>query len=189
MSRPARAALSAGTCLLLLGTAACGVPADSAPRPIEGRGPNAELGRSPSPAPTGTARAVVYLVRDDRLVAVVRGVPAPASADDVLAVLAEGPTGRESDAGLSTAVLSGTALDTERRSAGIAFVAVPTEGASDSGRSDEVLGFAQVVLTLTSLTEVTGVRFLRDGNLLDVPRADGSLSREPLTRRDYTDLL
>ena len=58
----------------------------------------------------------------------------------------------------------------------------------DAARSDEVLGYAQIVLTLTG-QGATAVRFTRDGEQLDVPRADGSLTAQPLVRGDYTSLL
>ncbi|MDH6463718.1 hypothetical protein M2302_003915 [Micromonospora sp. A200] len=63
------------------------------------------------------------------------------------------------------------------------------EAADDAGRSDEVLAYGQIVCTLTSRHEVTTVAFLRDGAPLGVPRADGSLAVQPLTRADYAPLI
>lgn len=170
--------------------AGCGIRSESQPRTLDpGSAPFRSVGQSPITAPVGAGRALVYLLRDGAIVAVVRRVPDPPTPAAVLAALLGGPTGRESDAGLTTAVLSGTTLDKQDLSAGIAFVDVPTSSVTDSGRNDEVFAYAQIVVTLTALPDVHGVRFLRDGQLLDVPRADGSLASVSLTRRDYTALL
>jgi spore germination protein GerM len=181
----------AGLALALAVLAAgCGVRAESQPRTLDpGSVPFRSIGQSPTAAPVGAGRALVYLVRDGAIVAVVRRFPEPPTPEAVLAALVVGPSGRESDAGLTTAVLPGTTFDKQGIAAGVAYVDVPASSTTESGRNDEVLAHAQVVVTLTALPAVTGVRFLRDGQPLDVPRADGSLARVPLTRRDYTALL
>lgn len=184
-----RSAAGLGVALVLL-AAGCGISAESQPRTLDpGSAPFRSIAQSPTAAPVGAGRALIYLVRDGAIVAVVRRVPEPPTPDAVLAALVVGPSGRESDAGLTTAVLSGITLDQQGSDAKVASVNVPAKSKSDSGRNDEVLAFAQIVVTLTALPDVTGVRFLRDGMPLDVPRADGSLASVPLTRRDYTDLL
>lgn len=170
--------------------AGCGVRAESQPRTLDPRSaPFRSIGQSPTAAPVGAGRALVYLVRDGAIVAVVRPVPQPPTAKAVLATLVEGPSGRESDAGLTTAVMSGTSLDERGTETGVAFVDVPASTSTESGRNDEVLAYAQIVVTLTALKGVNAVRFLRAGRPLDVPRADGSLAQIPLTRRDYIELL
>ena len=175
---------------LALLAAGCGVSAESQPRALDpGSAPFRSIAQSPTAAPVGAGRALVYLVRGGAIVAVVRRVPEPPTPDAVLAALVVGPSGRESDAGLTTAVLSGTTLDKQGTAARVAYVDVPASATTESGRNDEVIAYAQIVVTLTALPAVTGVRFLRDGQSLDVPRADGSLVRIPLTRRDYTPLL
>lgn len=175
---------------LLLGSSACGIHSESAPRPLDdAAAPFREVRQGPTPAPTGTARALVYLVQDRRLVAVTRRVPAPPTPLAALAALQSGPSGGESDAGLTTSVLAGFTLDAKPRVGAKVNIDVPLPVSSDSGRTDEVLGYAQVVLTLTSVPGVTSVQFLRKGETLDVPRGDGSLARVPLTRRDYASLL
>lgn len=170
--------------------AGCGIRAESQPRLLDpGSAPFRSVGQSPTAAPVGAGRALVYLVRAGAIVAVVRRVPDPPTPAAVLAALVGGPSGRESDAGLTTSVLSGTTLDKQALSAGVAFVDLPASSVTEPGRNDEVLAYAQIVVTLTALPAVTGVRFLRNGQVLDVPRADGSVARVSLTRRDYTALL
>jgi spore germination protein GerM len=140
-----------------------------------------------SPASSGSARALVYLIHDGVLVAVSRAVPPDPSPAAVLQALLGGPSRRERDAGLVTAVTAATVNGSPE--GGVVTVEVPAPDASSSGRTDEVLGFGQIVLSLTSLRDITAVRFTRDGQSLSVPRSDGSLSAAPLTRRDYTGLL
>jgi spore germination protein GerM len=132
-------------------------------------------------------RALVYLARDGVRVAVTRQVPAPAGPKEVLQALLAGPSPREREAGLITAVSVTASI--AGRSGALLQVDVPAGNEQPSGRNDEVLGFGQIVITLTALTGVEAVQFMRDAQPLPVPRGDGSLSSAPLTRPDYTNLL
>jgi hypothetical protein len=129
----------------------------------------------------------VYLIHDGVLVAVARAVPPDPTPASVLQVLLAGPSRRERDAGLVTA-LTNAAVQGQPQ-AGLVTVEVPAPDGSGSGRTDEVLGFGQIVLSLTSLRGIKEVRFTRAGRPLAVPRSDGSLNPAPATRRDYADLL
>lgn len=173
-----------GGMVLLTG---CGLSAESDPRLLGPADVPAGARTNASPVASGATRVLIYLVLDDVLVAVSRSVPPSPTPSTVLQSLMTGPTQRERDAGLVTALSSATVQGDAR--AGVVSVEVPAPDESSSGRTDEVLGFGQIVLTLTSLRDVTAVRFVRDGKLLPVPRADGSLNPDPLTRRDYIDLL
>jgi len=174
-------------CVLLL--TGCGVGAQSRPTSLDpSAAPLGGLLGTPSPAPTGSARALIYLDRAGTLVAVVRRVPAPAAPGQVLAALVTGPTRREQQAGLVSSVPISWHLVDSSPTVGIVRVEIAsTSGAS--GRNDEVLAFGQAVLTLTSLPGVTGVEFVQDGKVLPVPRADGSLASAPVSRSDYAALL
>lgn len=179
-----------GTALLLVAAAAtgCGISAEPAPRPLSSSsGAFRSLRASPTPAPTGVGHVRVYLVQDGSLVAVTRRVPLATEPRDVLQALLSGPSTRESDAGLTTAVPAGVAV--VDRAGALLRLSLPDSTASDAQRSDEVLGLAQLVVSLTGLREVTAVEFVRDGHVLAVPRGDGKLSRSPLTRKDYLELL
>jgi spore germination protein GerM len=166
----------------------CGLHSDEHPRALDRRSAPINLNSTARPVVSGASRALVYLSRSGVLVAVARAVPSQPSPAVVLQALLAGPSGREQDAGLTTAVPRATVVDSSLVGGEIS-VEVPAQEASSSGRTDEVLGFGQIVLTLTSLPDVAGVRFVRDGHDLPVPRSDGSLSSGPLTRRDYADLL
>jgi hypothetical protein len=168
--------------LLLTG---CGVDAESSPRTLDA-GARPDIAVPPSSAPTGAAHALVYFVQDGQLVAVSRRVPAPPTPEGVLTALLAGPDLRESDAGLTSAAPAGVSYSGSTGS--LVQVQVPPADPADAARTDEVLGYAQLVVSLTSLRTVTGVEFVRDGRVLAVPRGDGSLSASPLTRKDYANL-
>lgn len=178
--------------LALLGallSAGCGVPVDAQARALDpSAAPYQVVTRQRSAPPTGTFRVVVYLVRDSALLPVPRRVPASPTPEQVLAALAAGPTSTEQADGVST----GLPVDGDISLSGVegttAVVSVPAE-AGTSSRSDAVLAFGQVVLSLTALPAVTGVLFEQDGKPLQVPRSDGSLSTGPLVRLDYRDLI
>ncbi|SCE98925.1 GerMN domain-containing protein [Micromonospora mirobrigensis] len=169
--------------------AGCGVPVDDRPRPVQappGPFPTAGTG-SPSVA-AGPVDETLCFVRDDGLDTVVRQVQALPALDVHLQRLLAGPDGPERDRGLATA-LPGTLTVTGARLAGrLAEVTVQPVG-EEIGRSDEILAYGQIVCTLTARGDVDRVSFRRGDRPLEVPKADGSLSREPLTGADYRPLL
>lgn len=180
-----RAAALALAGLLGLALQGCGVPDEDEPRPIE---PSLVIG-SPSQAAGNSAGAIVerlYLVRDEQLVAVERLVGSTADVAALLGDLIAGPTEAERDEGLSSA-LTGTDLI-----AGIRVVdgtAEVTFRPQSGGRTDDILAIGQIVCTLDARTDVDTVQFLLDGQVLNVPRADGSLTALPLTVADYRTLI
>jgi spore germination protein GerM len=131
---------------------------------------------------------VLCLVRDDRLVPVERRVDGTPTVDAQLQHLLAGPTAAERDSGLSTALPGAVAVAAARPRGTEVEVDVGETG-DETGRSDEVLAFGQIVCTLTARSDVDTVAFRRDGAPLGVPRADGALSRRPLTAADYAGLI
>jgi spore germination protein GerM len=168
---------------------ACGVPTDDTARPLDpSAAPYRVVTRDRVEVPTGSHRIVVFLVRAGALVPVPRRILAEPDPAAVLKALAAGPTAREQAEGLTTAL----PLDQDARVARIdgATVTVALPAASDaSSRSDAIFGFGQLVLTLTALPTVNGVRFEEGGKPLQVPRSDGALTSNPLGRLDYRDLI
>jgi hypothetical protein len=167
--------------------ASCGVPVDNSPRDL-GRSQVAYGSDAPAPDRFGPAVERLYLVRDGRLVRVVRRTPAPRTPSQMVEDLVAGPTRAEQQDGLTSALSQmkvGSTIVTQRRAAvEIGAPAVP------GARSDEVLAYAQIVCTLTSQgAEVGTVSFTRDAQTLAVPRGDGSLSTAPLTIADYAELI
>ncbi|MFF5175211.1 GerMN domain-containing protein [Micromonospora sp. NPDC000089] len=183
-----RRRLLAALAVLVLLPAGCGVPVDDEPRAV-----SAPPGPFPTPAggagtpSAGRVREVLYFVRDDRLTPVVRWVDATPTVDAHLQQLLAGPSAQERDAGLTNALpgamtvavagLSGTRATVDVREAG-----------QEVGRSDGVYAFGQIVRTLVARDDVDSVAFVRRGRPLGVPRADGSLSTQPLTADDYATL-
>lgn len=183
MRRP----LAAVLLVVLLG--GCGVPVDDRPRPV-----SAPPGSFP--AATGTATTdpdgrvdeTLCFVRDDGLAAVTRRVDGLSGVDTHLQHLLAGPDDAERERGLSTA-LPGTITVAGASATGTVVTIDVREAGEETGRSDEVLAFGQIVCTLTQRADVDSVAFRRDGQPLEVPRADGSLSALPLTAADYRPLL
>lgn len=168
----------------------CGIKAEPGPRALDpAAAPFRAAITEVSPAPTGAGRVLVYLARDGVLVAVTRRVPLPATPSSVLQALLAGPIQRELDAGLGSAVPPRVSVEPGSAVPGLVRLQVPAPDSSSGARTDEVLGYGQLVLTLTSLPGVSSVQFVRDGKVLSVPRGDGALSSAALTRRDFAALL
>jgi Sporulation and spore germination len=168
-------------------TAGCGVPVDGSPRDLDRPRP-AYGSDAPAPDRLGPAAERLYLVRDGKLVRVVRRVPAARTPQQMMQDLIAGPTRDEQQDGLTSALSSiqvgATTIAQRRAAVEIGAPAVP------GARSDEVLAYAQIVCTLTSQgAEVGTVSFTRDGRSLAVPQGDGLLSTAPLTIADYADLI
>ncbi|WP_435823543.1 GerMN domain-containing protein [Micromonospora echinofusca] len=182
-----------GALVVLALLAGCGVPTEDAPRtvaPPPGPFPSpGTVAATPSPTlATGRTTAVLCFVRDDRLVRVERRVDGTPTVDAQLQHLLAGPTPAERETRLTTA-LPGAVPGATARPRGTE-VDVELGGTGDeTGRSDEVLAFGQIVCTLTARSDVDTVAFLRGGAPLGVPRADGSLSRRPLAADDYAGLV
>jgi spore germination protein GerM len=177
----------AGTLVATLAVvAACGVPAEDSPREIPT--PPAPYRALTSPEPSesrpGPVAYRLFLVRDHQIVATTRTLPVYPSPEQQIQDLVAGPTAAERDSGLSSALTGVSIIRGVRVTDGIATVDV-AEDVPDTGRTDRVLAYAQLVCTLSTRPEVTAVVFRLNGQRLSVPRSDGSLSPGPLTASDY----
>jgi hypothetical protein len=185
--RPA-AALSAavGAVLLLTG---CGVPQDDRPRALEPREvPFASPTDSPVAEPAGDREVQLgFVVREGSVVLSSRTVEDPRTTTEVLELLFAGPSPDERAAGLSTLLPSTVTVEDVEVTDGTAVVTLDGPDDSEVLRL-QPLAYAQVVATLTP-GRVSGVRFRLDDTDLRVPREDGSLTNQPLSRRDYAGLL
>ena len=187
MSAPLRRLL-----VLLLVTAfcaACGVGPESSARPFppEDVPRGLLVGPTGSPQPAGPRVQQLVFVRESRLVRVQRPV-AEVTPRTVLADLFNGPLPDEGERGLTTALPTGAEVPTVDVQDGVASVSLSPQ-VLDSGRDDQVIALAQVVLSLAALPEVDEVRFVQDGVPIEVPRADGEVTTDPLREVDYGDLL
>lgn len=166
----------------------CGVPLEPAPRPVELPGRSSQTQSGATPGPAGVLTETLYMVNDGQLAAVSRTVPQMPTAEEQLGQLLAGPTAQEKQQGLTSA-LAGTDLGlTVKIQGGQAVVELATN-LDGTGRTDDILAFAQIVCTLTSRDDVQTVTFTRAGEQVEVPRADSSLTRNPLTAADYRSLI
>lgn len=191
--RPVRStiafALVAG---VVLAGAACGIRGDR----LRERGPDdVPFGLlRPDPTSTSTSAAVpapeavtVFLVRDDRLVAVVREMPRPVELADVVRAMTLGPNDIEAAGGLRSALGTAGVLRSVGVSGGIATVDLASAFRS-LPPNDQILGLGQIVFTLTGRAGVGRVAFTLEGQPVDIPRGDGSLTGDSVSREDYPGL-
>jgi spore germination protein GerM len=172
--------------LLLLG---CGVPTDDAPRALDpAQAPGGVL-ETEAPEAQGPGRIALYFVRGDpeRVVLQPRAVERSPTLEGLLGLLLEGPTQEQVAAGTRSAIPA--SLQVEDVDVGPGGVAVVTLGGDEAQVDTPLLGFAQIVATLTAPGRADAVRFRIDGQDLRVPRGDGSLTDAPVDRDDYADVL
>ena len=175
--------------------AACGVPTQGPPVTIT-RVPYDLTQPRPSdrstPAPTGTERPYVYMVRNDALVPVKASATDPGdparAISEVLAQLAEGPSEADRSAGLSTALGPDTGFRLAGFDAGVARIDIAA-GEQVPSPSRVPLAVAQVVLSVTSVPGVDSVLISRDGTPVELPLPGGALTAAPVTGRDYAALV
>jgi spore germination protein GerM len=105
-----------------------------------------------------------------------------------LTALLEGVTEDEAGMGLSSAIPEGTRLLGVEVSDGVAFVDLSREFESGGGSLSMMGRVAQVVYTATRFEEVEAVRFLLEGEVLDVLGGEGLIIEEPQLREDWVDL-
>lgn len=135
------------------------------------------------PGPGAVVR--IHLFDPDRsaLVAVTRQV-ARSGVDAIVRELEAEPTDAESSIGLRSALIdidAVAAVDVEGSTAVVGL----HESFTSLGGSEQVVAIAQLVYTLTARPDIEQVSVTIDGESVEVPRDDGTLTRNPLTRADY----
>ena len=106
----------------------------------------------------------------------------------MLTDLLAGPSDGERAAGITSALLGANVVSGAHLSDGHAIVELSAT-IENSARNDDVLAYAQLVCTPAGRADANGVTFTHNGQPVGVPRADGSLTQEPLTADDYIALL
>lgn len=128
--------------------------------------------------------------RDTGMVEVARAFAAPpddrvaAAVDAVL----QGPDEPERAQGLTTAWPAGELIESVSVARGIAAVDL-TPGFVELPGDRQLRAVAQMTCTLTAQPGVGQVRYTLGGSSIAVPRADGSVTGDPVTRQDYEALL
>ena len=173
--------------------ASCGIPHDAEPTLFPGGvvhpavapgDTDAQAGKGPG-APD--VAASVFLVQGERLVKVVRNVPS-AELSAVLTLLLDGPKQAEFAAGVRTAISPETTLRAARHEGDTAVVDL-SAAVVEVGGQEQILAVAQIVLTTTAVPGIEQVRFLLEGQAVEIPRADGTLTAESLRAADYQGLV
>jgi hypothetical protein len=147
-------------------------------------------GPHPQAAGSRVQNALVYFVRGNQLVPVFRSGPSSmTSAQLAMRQLLTGPSPEDQADGLTTAIPSDTALLGVVIDNGVATVNLSQEfeRAPESGSQVVYeLRLAQVVYTLTELTDVDAVRFKYEGDPVAVIDQDGNPVNGAVSRARYS---
>jgi spore germination protein GerM len=164
-------------CVAVLLACACGITTQGAPQPVVRN----QLPNTAVPQPPQVSSVVqVYLVRDGRLVPVIRS---GRSTDDAIRSLSAGPTTLDAGADLETRV--------PRRSVALGaghdedvVVMDVTSAFTELPDHDRFLAAAQLVWTATEICCATRVRVRLGTRALALPTDTGEVAR-PVRRDDY----
>jgi len=157
------------------------------PQTTPGSGTTENTGSQPKP---NRVSLEVWFTRDDGLVAVHRThAPTQRVATAAIESLLDGPTAKERDAGISTAVPDGTRLLGIGIRDGVATVDLTSEYQSGGGASSLQTRLGQVVYTLSQFPTVQKVNFRLDGSPVNVFSTEGIVLDHPVGRGDYANLL
>jgi len=186
MSR--RAPLPVAFAVALALAAACGIPSDGQPTVLPGGVVAPAVAPSePAGQPATDVDVSVFLVQAEQLVEVVRDARS-GGLRNALDLLLAGPREAELTAGLRTAISPQTALRSARLEGDTAVVDL-NAALVEVGGQEQILAVAQIVLTATAVSGVRQVRIRLEGQAVEVPRADGTLTSEALRREDYRRLV
>jgi spore germination protein GerM len=151
----------------------------------------------PTTAPATTAspttvvdpfiKVTLCFVRADRLLEVERRVPSRPSATEVIRLLLEGPATNPVEEALRSA-LPAESVGEVRVVGGVALLSV-NPALRELVAKEQTLAIGQLVCTLTAQRGIGQVSFEIDGQPVEVPRADGTVTPLPMSRDDFTELL
>jgi spore germination protein GerM len=179
---------------LLATTVACGAVGDSVDAgSTPTRPPTTTGGGAATTAPDGTSattNVVLYFTRGEKIVMVTRAVPKVTRIGaEAVKALVGGPTAAESADGLGTAIPEPTRFRDLTIADGVAKVDLSRDFESGGGSLSLSLRLAQVTCTLDQFDSVSGVRFLLDGDLVDVFSGNGIVLDKPVSCADYADFV
>ncbi len=139
---------------------------------------------------TGTREVVVYFTRGEKITAVTRAVPrVPGIGAEAMKALVGGPTGSEAADGFGTAIPRETRFHSLNIADGVARVDLSEDFESGGGSLSLSLRLAQVTCTLDQFDSVSGVRFLLDGELVNVFSGNGIVLDQPVGCADYAEFV
>jgi|GEM_PF-3598629 len=141
-----------------------------------------------TPSSAATTPVVLYLTRGEKVTAVTRAVPkVTAIGAETMRALVGGPTPAETGEGLGTAIPPETRFRSLSITDGVAKVDLSKDFESGGGSLSLSLRLAQVTCTLDQFPSISGVRFLLDGNLVNVFSGDGIVLDQPVGCGDYAE--
>ena len=157
---------------------------DTAPQPTVGVAPAAPFVSTTVPS----ASYDLYFIRSGILVAVTRRATTPPSSAELVTTLVVGPTPAEVTAGHRSA-LTGLEVATRTRDSAASVVVDLGRSFIDIPRSDRIFALGQITLTLTARTGITSVQYTIADTPIEVPKANGVVTRDPVSQADYSSLL
>jgi hypothetical protein len=172
--------------VLLALLSGCGIPTDGEPRPLADETPSSIVDPEPE---RGDTTARVYLVTNDELlVPRTRAREGAKTPENVLKALLLATSEEEQQDGLQTSIPPRTTLVDVGEEDGILAVDLSEAwGALENPAA--LFAYAQVVLTLTELPGVDGVRFLVEGEAVDTAPTVNQTPSDIVTAEDYTELV
>jgi len=173
---------------IAVAAASCGIPDQGRPDLINGSQPSVRPSAVSRPATPSSLEIRAYFINaSNQVVAVTRADPVATLSTAISALLA-GPTDHESAGGISSAIPVGTKLNSAHQSGQTASLDFSDDLASVSGH-EQLLAFAQIVLTADSVPGVAQVEVSIAGQAVNAPKPDGSLAQGPVTENDYRSLV
>jgi Sporulation and spore germination len=176
---------------VVAGATACGVPSsDSATKTNPKDVPFGLLDENSGVDPInqfGDRDVVVFLAKNGRLVRAGRKLAPPVTLERLLGKLEQGPTRAEVAAGTRSALPDDESFRSVNLVGGTATVDLTQPFTALSG-NDQLLALAQIVFTLTARPGIGQVLFTLGGAAIDIPRANGSLAPDTVSRDDYQPL-
>ena len=140
-----------------------------------------------------TDDVTLYFISGGQLKGYPRVLAKPATTNQVLTALQEGPPAGDPGVGIRSAVPTKqkASINVTEDNSGVATVELPLGFFEQIPTEDQLSAIGQIVLTITEVGGVGQVLFVQNGQPLGVPRRSGGFSNgsEPLSRRDYEELL
>ena len=166
----------------------CAIPNDRSPVTLDQTTASTSTSTTLGFPRTDSTRLSIYLIGPDgRLVARVRPDLTNAVAAAVQDLVA-GPTDAETAAGLTSALPGGTRLQHVRVAGDTALLDFNESLASSSGK-EQLLAFAQIVLTAVAVKGISKVEISVAGQPVNAPEPDGTLAQGPVNGLVYASLL
>ena len=141
-----------------------------------------------------TDDVTIYFISGGQLKGYPRSLAKPATTNSVLFALQDGPPPGDVGGGIRSAVpkREQALIKSTEDNSGVATIELPPGFFQQTPPEDQLLAIGQIVLTVTEVGGIGQVLFTQAGAQLSVPRGPGgglSNGTDPLSRRDYVDLL